>query len=836
MALAEFPSQSPAQPAAVTSAPRRLTITLEQLAYLAIFALALLTRLWNLDNRALHHDETLHAYYSWAVFRGQGYVHDPLLHGPFLYFFGALINFLFGDSDATARLGAALFGVALVMLPALLRRELGRTAALLTSVLLLISPAFMYIGRFIRHDPYGIVFELLALIGVVRYISTRRAGWLYIATAALGLMSANMETFYLYITIFLPVILVAALWCVWRAGIPVVIGLGLAVLALVFWLPGYPVRPFPQSDTVERASGPYVCPTRENPFPADNPMQVAEPGPIFGWPPLATYDNAYAICARHQADNDVGLYLIKLGQFFSHPAILAAIMLSLLGVAGFVWQIWFRRAEDGTTAWERARSAEPNALLDALAHMAGGRRWLIALAAFFVPYALLFSSFFTNTVGVISGTTGSLIYWIAQHEVERGGQPPHYYAVLMGVYEPLIALWALVGLVMVAVMVGRARRDAKHERVSLAGEESLALSVERSDLNVQRSTPVNWSLALPLVLAWWTVATFGIYSWAGEKMPWLVVHVALPAALMAGWALARTLTWWSAARTGGLLVPLSDERRAAIAPLGAYLGVFAAIAAYAFLLLAVVADLNNERASLTPWVPLLGLALIGLLTLGAGMLQGGRWAVGALAIGVTLTLALYGVRSAFQLSFTWGDVPREMMIYTQTSPDVLRVIRRLEAASIRRGGDLGMPVWYDNETVWDWYMRRFSSAREVPPTMTETPGPEVMAVLMLSENYDVPANAERLEGFRIQRLPLRWWFPEDAAYRLPSGWTSSPVDEFSPLLMRAIRTPFDTRTAVQFWQYILYRVPPAPLGSTDFVLAVRPEIADEIGLGTGGDQ
>ena len=53
-----------------------------------------------------------------------------------------------------------------------------RRTALLASLYLLISPAFMYIARFIRHDPYTIVFELLALIGAVRYASTRRPLWL----------------------------------------------------------------------------------------------------------------------------------------------------------------------------------------------------------------------------------------------------------------------------------------------------------------------------------------------------------------------------------------------------------------------------------------------------------------------------------------------------------------------------------------------------------------------------------------------------------------------------------------------------------------------------------
>jgi hypothetical protein len=54
--------------------------------------------------------------------------------------------------------------------------------------------------------------------------------------------------------------------------------------------------------------------------------------------------------------------------------------------------------------------------------------------------------------------------------------------------------------------------------------------------------------------------------------------------------------------------------------------------------------------------------------------------------------------------------------------------------------------------------------------------------------------------------------------------------------MRLLRNPFDGKTAAQVWQFLIYRQMPAPLGSTDFVLAVRPELADEIGLGTGAEK
>jgi len=62
-----------------------------------------------------------------------------------------------------------------------------------------------------------------------------------------------------------------------------------------------------------------------------------------------------------------------------------------------------------------------------------------------------------------------------------------------------------------------------------------------------------------------------------------------------------------------------------------------------------------------------------------------------------------------------------------------------------------------------------------------------------------------------------------AQRQMPQDWTSAAVTDGSPLLMRLLRTPLDGRTAAQFWQYMLFRQLPAPLGSTDFVLAIRPE-------------
>src|SRR5690242_18660366 len=106
MSVVELPPrvvQPPADHDDMVAAPSRWALSYEQGAYLALFVLALLTHVWGLGDRALHHDETLHAFYSWQLFKGQGFTHDPLLHGPFLYYLNALIYFLFGDNDYSAR-------------------------------------------------------------------------------------------------------------------------------------------------------------------------------------------------------------------------------------------------------------------------------------------------------------------------------------------------------------------------------------------------------------------------------------------------------------------------------------------------------------------------------------------------------------------------------------------------------------------------------------------------------------------------------------------------------------------------------------------------------------
>jgi hypothetical protein len=840
-------------------APGRFALTYEHAAYIGLIALALLLRLWGLGDRSLHHDETLHAAYSWRLYTGQGFLHDPLLHGPFLYHIVALGYFLFGDNDFTARLTVALFGTALVGLPYLIRRELGRGAALLAAAYLTISPVFLYISRFIRHDMYSVVFELLVVAAVVRYASTRQTRWLFVGAAALGLMATNMETFYLFSVIVGSFVAMAFFWHIWKPGLLAAGALAIALVALVFVLPGKPQGSL--GGDVTRANGAYVCPSVGDVAPPDNPI-LYEPGPLLGLPPLATADNDYALCVRNQYDDNLAIYFVKLGQFFGHPAILMALALVALGLAALYALIWRVRGRDGATAWERAR-AGGGGLFAAFASLGRDRRVAAALLVFLTPYTLLFTSFFGHPSGFVSGTTGSLLYWLAQHNVKRGEQPGYYYLLQLAIYEPLALIWGIAGLVMVGLLLGRwiakATRSGDHQTRRPAEPEASDSSLSPAlPVSVSRPvTPIDWGFAMPLLLAWWAIITLALYSWAGEKMPWLTTHVALPIVLLAAWSFARTLRWWNAWGVGdrgwGMeetipspvphpLSPITGGNGHApdAAPrerpklwehgLMLFLGAFGVVMSVFFVVATNVSKPDSPQVNVVaPYLLAILIALLALMAVFAGLLRGARWAIGALALAVVLAGAAYTFRGAYRLSYQNGDNASELLVYVQTSPDVMRVVRALEDANTKRGGT--MKIWYDNETVWQWYFRNFKEAQQQPPSLP-APADDVMAIALLSENYNT--NPQILDGFRVQTYPLRWW--SDDWHRLPPDWRSAPVTPDSPLLMRLLRAPLDGRTAAQAWQYLLYRQPPAPLGSYNFVLAVRPELANEIGLGTGEEQ
>lgn len=181
------------------------------LCFVSLLIVSLVARLYGLDERLLHHDESMLAAFSWQLFDGRGYQYNPLLHGPFSYYLNAVVFFLFGVSDYTTRLGQAFCGVGLVALVYSFRAYIGRAGLLAAASLIGLGPTFLYYTRFGKPDPYLIFFFVLFVLFCLRYDAKRSNSDLYGAAASLSLQFCTKENAYLYLGIsasFLGILLI----------------------------------------------------------------------------------------------------------------------------------------------------------------------------------------------------------------------------------------------------------------------------------------------------------------------------------------------------------------------------------------------------------------------------------------------------------------------------------------------------------------------------------------------------------------------------------------------------------------------------------------------------
>ena len=166
--------------------------------FAAIILLAIVTRFYNLGARVMSHDESLHTYFSWLLYRGQGYEHSPMMHGPFQFHIVALIYFLFGASDFTSRIPAALFSIATVWMVWYWRRYLGKWGALIAGFLLVISPYMLYYGRYVRNESFVGFSGLVMLYAMLRHLEVGGKKYLFLLAGALALHFTTKETAFIY--------------------------------------------------------------------------------------------------------------------------------------------------------------------------------------------------------------------------------------------------------------------------------------------------------------------------------------------------------------------------------------------------------------------------------------------------------------------------------------------------------------------------------------------------------------------------------------------------------------------------------------------------------------
>lgn len=670
----------------------REQITLEALLYSLIFAVAALTRFWDLGSRALHHDETLHSYYSWLFATGHGYQHHPLLHGPFLFHANALVYLLFGASDYVSRIMPATAGLILVMVPYLLRgrHHLGRWGALAASLFLLYSPSILYYSRFLRHDIYTLLGAMLLFVAIARYIERPERRWPIIGGVATALMITNHEISYAVLGILVSFLALAIVLRVAPRVLIVAVG---AIAAFVVAATGLRLLGVP------------------------------------GLPPIPWQNPSTSTVTRF-------LHITIL-----HPIVVSGLLICLFAAAIIYRMLSQRRDPD--LGWVDgllggAPEGSTTAALRSLLQRGSGLAAGIGLCV--LIFVVLYTSLFTNLPGLLSGTIGAAGYWLGQQGVQRGDQPWFYYLVLLPQYE-----FVAVALFPVAT-AWVAWRGFRTWRLGSGPDRRFRF----------RGLLIYWSLLMLLIL-----------SWAGEKMPWLAIHVTLPMVLLAA-AMVGAIAEQIERRQG-----LAGRWRWASGALG--LGIIATLSA-AFLLFAWATngpytDVAGEmQHTVRPevadrwWIVYLPfVALAVMLALGVIRLGLRQTAQVLLAAG-TIALVLAQVHVAWRLTYQEGDVAKDMLIYNQTTPYVPLVSREVTRLSQELTGGMGLTVWYDNNTQWpfNWYLRNFPNRYAFGTELPDSPDAPV--ILITKDNLSTH-NVQRLTGYTYEEYPMRWAYPEVETYR-----------------------------------------------------------------------
>ena len=705
-------------------------------AYAVVAVSAAVMRFWDLGSRAFHHDESLHAFYSWNLFSGEGYIHNPMMHGPFQMEATAGLFFLFGDDDYTARLLYAIAGTALVLMPLLFRSRLGNWGALFTSIMLAFSPALLYYSRFARNDILMAVWALGIVIAMWRYLDEDartskeespspetdddelaepppkmgNPRYLYITAALLAFAFASKESAYLItatLGLYLTLVIVSRNWSTVKSKVNV--GVDSPPVAAVKILNGWLQR-------LEHGLGMRGI-SKEAGFlvfliTITLPLwgafvSILQDTPLLEWTGLTL---ASPVGGQGPIGAPVGGGLVV-------AFLVTAFLIFLAMSYGLKWN---------TSVWWKAA------------------------AIFYGLFVLMYTSFLTNGFGIGSGVWQSLGYWVVQQGEGRGSQPLYYYTVITTLYEFLPLLLSIVGSVYYL-----RRRDK-----------------------------------FGLFLVYWVWTTFLLYTIASEKMPWLLVNITLPMIVLSGKLLNDLIVnveWKKVSRIGGLLTLVGVPLFLALLWQLAFLGldgtetvVGLSVGGFGAILAAIV----------------IALAVVGFFL--ARIVRPSVFGTIAL-ISIAAVLLVLSGRAGIMASFRHGDIPVEMMVYTQTSPDIHNLARLLSEQDANEGAHIAAIDGTSGfHWPWYWYLRGRKDIEYTNYSTTGVTNPPRSPVALVHSTNKSTADPSLEEEFdEPQRIFHRWWFPEIVyrGYRDPNQFG----------IGKLVADPLDRTTWRELADYFLYR-------------------------------
>lgn len=684
----------------------------EHLLIALLLLVAVVSRFYNIGTRDMSHDEVNHVVPSYELYMGNGYSHDPVTHGPLQFHLLAATYFLFGDTDYASRVPSALFSVLTVAFVLFgFKRFLGRVGSLLASLLFLISPYMLFYGRYTRNESFVAFFGVVMLFCILYYLEKGRKQTLFLLAAVLSLQFCAKETAYIYTAIMLIFLAIVFFNDVLRKewaekGAKTFFSVAMIVL---FVCVGLALTAATMETKASSDTQPFTNQFLQNLLPVYHyvliiSLVLAGIALVMGLIYLFIGLNVETVKNLRSFD------LLVLTATLVFP-LLSAFPISLVGWdpldysdAGIIHALIFIVA------------------MAAIAIIVGclwkPSIWLPSAGIFFAIFTILYTTFFTNADGFFTGMIGSLGYWLSQQGVNRGTQPWYYYAFLqIPMYEYLPALGTILAVAFGMrknLFLNKTNRSPFLQS-HVAEEEQTAI---RFDPETGEALEFEKPIRVPVLglLVFWSLMSLVAYSIAGEKMPWLTVHITLPMLLAAGWGL-------------GYLIESIPWKK--LAPAKGWL----AIPLMLVFLVAVGTTVDSLSGSIRPFsgTNLDQLQVTGNFLFSALAVIASLWGIGKLLSGWNFRntfklclVTLFGIftiltaRSSYQASFINYDNAKEFLVYAHGAAGPKEILKQVEEISERTTGGNDIKVAYIGDALYPywWYFRDYSNKMWIKDTIS----------------------------------------------------------------------------------------------------------------------
>lgn len=748
----------------------QIKINWEIIIFAFIILVAIITRFYDLGTRVMSHDESLHTYFSWLLYKGRGFQHTPMMHGPFQFHLIAFIYFIFGDSDFTARIPAVLASIATIGFLWNYRRYIGRVGTIIAALLFLISPYQLYYGRYVRNEAFVALFGVITLWAVLRYLEAGEKRYLYWISIITVLHFATKETSFIYtaqILVFLGILFLNRIlktrWPnpVWQRTFLITLIFAVVLFGAAFGLATFGEHI--EALNPETIAAPAIPGQELEIAPSEGPATIiifpTILGIIFLIISLYSLLRGFAIKTPSSGFNFFGPDVIpQLRSERSLDLIILITTLILPHLAAFPVEFvgWNPLDYSMQGLIRTSYFVVPLFIISiGVGLWWNPQLWLRNAAIFYAIFTVLYTTVFTNGTGFFSGLVGSLGYWLEQQGVRRGNQPSYYYLfVQLPIYEYL----PLIGGIIATYLGVKKWVRPKRGRRKTKGQSSKINAIESSDSILSELGSSGLVFAL---LAFWALSSIIVYTIAGEKMPWLTVHISLPLILLTAWGVGYIIEKinWKAFRSNyGFIVVL-------LVPM---------------FLFSTIGTLSSLFGSDPPLqgkeLPQLQATSDFLLSLITAILS--AWGIGRLVkswerkqISRVISLVLFAIlalmttRSAFLAAYTNYDDATEYLVYAHAAGGVKDVMNQVEEISERISGGLSLPVAYDDDVSWpfSWYLRNYTSARYYAANPTRDLR-EVPIIIVGDNNF---TKIEPIVGQAYYRYDyIRMWWPNQDYFNL----------------------------------------------------------------------